>query len=76
MTIAEIKLYEHKTVTLRLSNGEITTAKILHVDDEYSDLVVNIISTNRQDTYRDPDSVYAIAVADLVSAEEEQSRGQ
>jgi hypothetical protein len=76
MTIAEIKPYQYKTVILNLPNGEITTAKILHVDDEYNDFVVGIISTNRPDTYRDPDSVYAIAAADLVSVEETQAKGQ
>jgi hypothetical protein len=76
MTIAEIRPYEHKTVILRLSNGEITTAKILHVDDECNDFVVDILSTNRPDTYRNPDSAYSIGAADLVSIEESQAKGQ
>jgi hypothetical protein len=40
MTIAEITPYLDKTVILRLSNGEITTAKIAFVDNEYEDIIV------------------------------------
>ncbi len=76
MTIAEIRPYQDKTVTLNLSKGEITTAKILAVSDEYNDFIVDIISTNRPDTYRQADSKYVIAAADLVSIEETQAKGQ
>jgi hypothetical protein len=40
MTIAEITPYLDKTVILRLSDGEITTAKIAFVDNEYEDIIV------------------------------------
>ncbi len=70
MTIEEIRPYQNKTVILNLSNGEITTAKILLVFDEEEGFVVHVIGTNRADTYRKADSAYAIAAADLVSVEE------
>jgi hypothetical protein len=70
LTIAEIKPYQDKTVILKLSNGEITTAKIVFIDTEYEDFVVDVVTTNRPDTYHRTDSVYAIAAADLVSVEE------
>lgn len=70
MTIAEIKPYQDKTVILTLSDGEIATAKIAFVDAEYEDIVVDVIRTNRPETYRDSNSAYTIAAADLVSVEE------
>ena len=70
MTIAEVRPYQDKTVILKLSDGEITTAKIAFVDVEDEGIVVDIISTNRPDNYRHSDAAYAIAAADLVSIEE------
>ena len=70
MTIAEIRPYQDKMVILTLLDGEITTAKIAFVDAEYEDIVVDVIRTNRPDSYRDSNSAYAIAAADLVSIEE------
>jgi hypothetical protein len=70
VTIAEVRSYQDKTVILKLSDGEITTAKIAFVDAEYEDIVVDIISTNRPDNYRHSDAAYTIAAGDLVSIEE------
>ena len=68
MTIAELRPFQDKTVTLALSDGEITTAKISFVDAEHEDIVVDIIQTNRPDNYRRAGSAYAIAASDVASA--------
>jgi hypothetical protein len=70
MTIGELSPYQDKTVVVQLSDGEISTAKIAFVDAEYEDIVVDIISTNRPDNYRDANAAYTVAVADLISVEE------
>jgi len=47
MKVAELKPYEDKTVVLHLSDGEIATAKIVYVDAEYEDIIVDMVRTNR-----------------------------
>ena len=47
MTIAEPKPHEDKLVILNLRDGESITAKILFVNSEYDDIIVDIIDTNR-----------------------------
>jgi hypothetical protein len=70
MNISELKQYEDKIAVLTLSDGEITKAKILFVDSEYEDIVVDVISTNRPETYRRSDSSYIVRVVDLLFVEE------
>lgn len=54
MKAAKLKPYEDKTITLHLLDGEIATAKIVFVDSEYEDVIVNIVQTNRPDAYQSP----------------------
>jgi hypothetical protein len=70
MTLAEIRPYQDRTVILNLEGGEITTATIIFVDAEYEDIVVDVISTNRPDNYRNAGAAYAIPLVDLVSVQE------
>lgn len=70
MTIAEVRPFQDRTVVLALTGGEITTCKIVLVDAEYEDIIVDIIHTNRPYNYRSEDSAYAIAVSDVASVEE------
>ena len=70
MTLAEIRLYQDKTVTLTLVDGEVATVKIIFVDTEYEDVVVDIVSTNRPGNYRHVGASYTIAVVDVVSVQE------
>jgi hypothetical protein len=67
MKIAELKPYEDKTVILHMRNGEITTAKIAFVDAEYEDIIVDIVQTNRPETYQKPigSSPFAVRLSDL-----------
>ena len=52
MTIAELRPYQDKTVILHLHDGETATAKIAFVDDEYEDIIVDIIDTDRPEVAR------------------------
>ncbi len=67
MKITELKPYENKTVILHLLDGEIATAKIAFVDAEYEDIIVEIIQTNRPESYRKPigSSSFAVRSSDL-----------
>ncbi len=72
MQIAELKPYEDKTVILHLRDGEISTAKIVFVDAEYEDIIVDIVQTNRPETYHKPIglSSFAVRLSDLDFIEE------
>jgi hypothetical protein len=43
-----------KTVRLTLHGGEIVTAKILHIDLEYSDVIYDVLETNKPELYTKP----------------------
>ena len=72
MTITELKPYEDKTVILHLHDGEIATAKIAFVDAEYEDIIVDILQTNRPESYQKPisSSSFTVRLSDLDLIEE------
>ena len=71
MTTAELHPYQDKTVVVRLSDGEVATVKIILVDSEHEDIVVDIIHTDRPEQYKGlPNSAYTIRSADIVSLSE------
>ena len=72
MTIAELRLYQGKTVILRMVDGEIATAEVVYVDSEYEDIIVNIVHTNRPEGYKASrvDCAFTIRAANVDSAEE------
>jgi hypothetical protein len=66
--IAELLPYQHKTVILNLKDGEISTVKILSVETEDDDIIVEIIHTNNPGQYKAPaNSVYLIPASDVAS---------
>ena len=67
MTIAELRPYQDKTVVLNLHDGETVSVKILFVDAEYEDIIVDIIHTSRPEHYKWPNCAYTIQAADIVS---------
>jgi hypothetical protein len=70
MTIDELRPYQDMTVILRLHDGEIAKARILFVDMEYEDIIVDVINSNRSQEYKGSASdAYAIRVGDLASVE-------
>lgn len=64
MTISELKIWQDRTVVLHLHDGEITTAKIDFVDEEYEDIIVTVLTSNRH--YEQPsDRAFSIRASDI-----------
>jgi hypothetical protein len=71
MTIDEVRPYQDKSVILCLHDGEIARARILFVDLEYEDIIVDIIDSNRIQEYKGwSNDTYAIRADDLASIQE------
>lgn len=47
MTINELRPWLDKIAVLHLCDGEITTAKVVFVDAEYEDIIVSVLTSNR-----------------------------
>jgi small nuclear ribonucleoprotein (snRNP)-like protein len=67
MKALDVKEFQDKTVVMELESGEVLTAKILMVDVEYEDVVVDVIRTNRPELNLKSDAVYAIALAQMIT---------
>jgi len=71
MEITELETYQDKTVVLNLKDGEIATVKIVFVDAEHDDIIVDIIRTNRPKQYKGPrDAAYTIRATDIAFLDE------
>ena len=71
MTIAELRQYQDRTVVLNLHDGDIARVKIVFVDAEYEDIIVDIMHTNRPEQYKGPsDSAYTIRAANVAFVDE------
>jgi small nuclear ribonucleoprotein (snRNP)-like protein len=46
MTLSELKQFLDKTVTLRMTNGETAKVRVRVVDEEYDDLIVDVLETS------------------------------
>ncbi len=68
-----IAAYEHmqdKTAVLSLTDGEVATVKILFVDREYGDLIVDIVAPTHPGRYREKRTAsYTIDAADVTSVQ-------
>jgi len=71
MTINELRQFVDKTITLHLTNGEIAKVKVLLIDEEYKDLIVDVLETSSLERYRDPSAAYTFAASDIASADPE-----
>jgi small nuclear ribonucleoprotein (snRNP)-like protein len=70
MMLSELKQFLDKTVSLRMTNGEIAKVKVRFVDDEYDDLIVDVLETSAPERYRDGlAAAYTFAASDIESAE-------
>lgn len=49
-----LRAYEGKRVTVKTKRGEVMKVKVLHVDDEYKDVIWDVIETNRLGEYKVP----------------------
>lgn len=56
-------------VTLRITDGEIVKVKIRIVDEEYDDLIVDVLETSSPELYRNPQAAYTFAATEIKSAE-------
>lgn len=71
MTISELKQFLDKTITLHMNNGEVTKVKVHFVDEEYNDLIVDVLETSSPERYRDRAAAYIFPASDIASAEPE-----
>ena len=67
MTISELKPFEDREVVLDLKDGETLRAKVLFVDFEYEDIIVDVLETNQPEHYKDPNACYTVAASDILS---------
>jgi hypothetical protein len=72
MMLRDLKRFLDKTVTLRMTNGEIAKVKVRLVDDEHDDLIVDGLESSTPERYRDGFSAYTFAASDIESAEPAQ----
>ena len=69
MRIAELKPFVDKTVTLRMTDGEVAKVRVGSISEEYDDIIVDVLDSTRVQPY-DPACAYTFAAADIVSAEQ------
>ncbi|OAI56886.1 hypothetical protein AYO50_02255 [Acidobacteria bacterium SCGC AG-212-P17] len=68
MKIADLKLYVDKTITLRMTDGEVAKVRVGWISEEYDDIIVDVLESTRSQPY-DPGCAYTFAAADIVSTE-------
>jgi hypothetical protein len=69
--LERLRRCEKKIVTINCSDGELLKAKILHVDDEYRDVVFGLISTNLPENYKALGAAYALNWDDILDFHED-----
>jgi small nuclear ribonucleoprotein (snRNP)-like protein len=66
MKISELKEFVDKTVTLRMTDGEVLRVRVIFRSEEYNDIIVDVLETTRPERY-DPSSAYSFNAADILS---------
>ena len=69
MKISDLKPFVDKTVTLRMSNGEVAEVRVEFISEEYDDIIVGVLKSTRSLPY-DPACSYTFAAPDIISVEE------
>jgi hypothetical protein len=69
--VERLRQCEKKIVTINCSNGELLRAKILHVDDEYRDVIFDLLSSSKPETYKHDGAAYALAWDDILNFQED-----
>ena len=69
-----LKNNEEKVFRLAFADGEVATARVVHVDDEYEDFIYDLISsTICREHYQDKEhKSYVAKFSELISAELEK----
>jgi len=53
MELNDLKQFLDKIVILRMTDGEVAKVKVDFIDEEYQDIIVDVLWTSRPDRYRD-----------------------
>lgn len=69
MTLNDLKPFLDKMVALRMADGEIAKVRVRMIDEEYDDLIVDVLETSSPERYRDRQAAYTFAATDIESAE-------
>ena len=69
MRINDLKQFVHRTVTLRMTDGESAKVKVDFVDEESEDIIAAVLETSRPEHYRAPCALHTFAAGDIASAE-------
>jgi hypothetical protein len=51
--LAQLRASDHKNLQLTCSDGEIIEAEILFMDEEYRDVVCDLLSTTKPEKYKE-----------------------
>ncbi len=68
MKISDLKPLVDKTVTLRMADGEVAKVRLHSADEEYDDIIVDVLESTRSQPY-DSANAYTFAAAEIVSAD-------
>jgi hypothetical protein len=69
MRIEDLKHFVDRTVTLRMTDGEITKAKVDFVDEEREEVIAAVLESSCSERYRAPCAVHTFAAGHIVVAE-------
>jgi hypothetical protein len=68
MRISDLKEYLDKTVILRMTDGEVAKVRVRFADEEYDDIIVDVLESTRSQPYSSA-SAYTFAAAEIISAD-------
>ena len=51
MRISDLKEYLDKTVILRMTDGEVAKVRVRFADEEYDDIIVDVLESTRSQPY-------------------------
>lgn len=69
MRIDDLKQFVDKTVTLRMSDGEVAKVRVNFVDEKDQDVIAAVVEASSPELYRGPCAVHTFAAADIASVE-------
>jgi small nuclear ribonucleoprotein (snRNP)-like protein len=69
MTLSDLKQFLDKTVTLRMTNGETVKVRVRAIDEEYDNLIVDVLETSTPEHPLDRSAAYITAASHIESAE-------
>ena len=75
--LTQLRAYEGKVCIITSTEGEIFSARVLHVSDEEKDVIVDILSTDQPDRYlrmgrRHDEGTWAIPLAFITRSAREE----